>query len=169
MQIATTPYAPAGPPEAGITQDTNTESGETMVDEPKLRNEQLGYALLRAVVGVNLMMHGISRMITGPGEFAAKLVMQFEHAPLPAWSVWVFGLILPATEGLLGLLILVGLRTRAALVAASLLIMLLTFGSSLLQDWNVTGTQLTYALVYSILIFLHQHDGWSIDAWIKRH
>ena len=89
MQIATTPYAPTGPSKAGITQDTNTESGETMVDEPKLRNEQLGYALLRAAVGVNLMMHGISRMITGPGEFAAKLVMQFEHAPLPAWSVWV--------------------------------------------------------------------------------
>jgi thiosulfate dehydrogenase [quinone] large subunit len=147
----------------------NTENGKTMVNEPKLRNEQLGYALLRAVVGVNLMMHGVSRMITGPGEFAAKLVMQFEHTPLPAWSVWVFGLMLPAIEGLLGLLILAGLRTRAALVAASLVIMLLTFGSALLQDWPAAGTQLTYALVYSVLIFLHQYDGWSIDAWIKRH
>jgi thiosulfate dehydrogenase [quinone] large subunit len=140
-----------------------------MVDEVKLRNEHLGYALLRAVVGVNLMMHGVSRMIAGPGEFAAKLVMQFEHAPLPAWSVWVFGQIMPAIEGLLGLLILIGLRTRAALIAASLLIIVLTFGSSLLQDWTATATQLTYALVYSVLIFLHQHDGWSIDAWIKRH
>jgi thiosulfate dehydrogenase (quinone) large subunit len=140
-----------------------------MIDELKFRNEQIGYALLRAVVGVNLLMHGVSRMIAGPGVFAAKLVMQFEHAPLPAWSVWVFGLILPAIEGLLGLLIFLGLRTRAALVAASLLIMLLTFGSALLQDWNSTGTQLTYGLVYSVLIFLHQHDGWSIDALIKRH
>jgi thiosulfate dehydrogenase [quinone] large subunit len=140
-----------------------------MVNELRLRTEQIAYALLRAVVGVNLMMHGVSRMIAGPGEFAAKLVMQFEHAPLPAWSVWVFGLMLPAIEGLLGLLILIGLRTRAALVAASLLIMLLTFGSSLLQDWTVTGIQLTYALVYSILIFLHHYDGWSLDAWIKRH
>jgi len=140
-----------------------------MVDELKLRNEHLGYALLRAVVGTNLMMHGLSRMIAGPGEFAAKLVMQFEHTPLPSWSVWVFGQTLPAIEGLLGLLILIGLRTRAALVAASLLIIVLTVGSSLLQDWNITGIQLTYALVYSVLIFLHQHDGWSIDAWIKRH
>jgi thiosulfate dehydrogenase [quinone] large subunit len=140
-----------------------------MVDELELRNKQMGYALLRAVVGVNLMMHGISRMVAGPGVFAAKLVMQFEHAPLPAWSVWLFGLMLPTIEGLLGLLILLGLRTRATLVAASLLIMLLTFGSSLLQDWTITGIQLTYGLVYSALIFLHQHDGWSIDAWIKRH
>jgi thiosulfate dehydrogenase (quinone) large subunit len=140
-----------------------------MVDELKLRNEQMGYALLRAVVGVNLMMHGVSRMIAGPGVFAAKLVIQFEPAPLPTWSVWVFGLMLPAIEGLLGLLILVGLRTRAALVAASILIMLLTFGSTLLQDWASAGTQLTYALAYFVLIFLHQYDGWSIDAWIKRH
>ena len=140
-----------------------------MIEERELRNRQMGYALLRAVVGVNLMMHGVSRMIAGPGEFAAKLVMQFEHAPLPAWSVWVFGQIMPAIEGLLGLLILIGLRTRAALIAASLLIIVLTFGSSLLQDWTATATQLTYALVYSVLIFLHQHDGWSIDAWIKRH
>jgi thiosulfate dehydrogenase [quinone] large subunit len=147
----------------------NIENGKTMINEPKLRNEQLGYALLRAVVGVNLMMHGVSRMITGPGEFAAKLVMQFEHTPLPAWSVWVFGLTLPAIEGLLGLLILIGVRTRAALVAASLVIMLLTFGSALLQDWSAAGTQLTYALAYSVLIFLHQYDGWSVDAWIKRH
>jgi thiosulfate dehydrogenase [quinone] large subunit len=139
-----------------------------MIDELKLRNEQLGYALLRAAVGLNLLMHGISRMIAGPGEFAAKLVIQFEHTPLPVWGVWVFGLMLPAIEGLLGLLILVGLRTRAALVAASLVIMLLTFGSTLLQDWSAAGTQLIYALVYSVLIFLHQHDGWSIDAWIKR-
>jgi thiosulfate dehydrogenase [quinone] large subunit len=140
-----------------------------MVDELKLRNEQMGYALLRAVVGVNLMMHGVSRMIAGPGVFAAKLAIQFEHTPLPTWSVWVFGLMLPAIEGLLGLLILVGLRTRAALVAASILIMLLTFGSTLLQDWASAGTQLTYALAYFVLIFLHQYDGWSIDAWIKRH
>src|SRR5271170_141019 len=97
-------------------------SGETMIDELDLRNKQMGYALLRAVVGVNLMMHGVSRMIAGSGVFAAKLVIQFEHAPLPAWSVWVFGLTLPSIEGLLGILILVGLRTRAALVAASILI-----------------------------------------------
>jgi thiosulfate dehydrogenase [quinone] large subunit len=133
------------------------------------RDERLAYALLRAVVGTNLMMHGVSRMITGPGEFAAKLVMRFAHAPLPAWSVWAFGLTLPAIEGGLGLLLLIGLRTRAALIAASALIILLTYGSSLLQDWAATGTELTYAAVYAALLFLFRHNGWSVDAWIARH
>ena len=53
-------------------------------------------------------------------------------------------------------------------IAASLLITLLTFGSALLQDWSTAGTQLTYALVYFTLIFLHRHNGYSIDSWISR-
>ena len=132
-------------------------------------DERLAYALLRAVVGTNLMMHGVSRMIGGTGEFAAKLVMQFAHAPLPAWSVWAFGLTLPSIEGGLGLLLLIGLRTRAALIAASALIIVLTFGSSLLQNWSAAEIQLTYAAVYAALMFFHKHNGWSVDAWIARH
>jgi thiosulfate dehydrogenase [quinone] large subunit len=131
-------------------------------------DERLAYALLRVVVGTNLMMHGVSRMIAGPGEFAAKLVMQFAHVPLPAWSVWAFGLTLPAIEGGLGLLLLIGLRTRAALIAASALIIVLTVGSTLLQDWAAAGTQLTYAAVYAALLFLFRHNGWSVDAWMAR-
>jgi thiosulfate dehydrogenase [quinone] large subunit len=132
-------------------------------------DERLAYALLRIVVGTNLMMHGISRMVAGTGEFAAKLVMQFAHAPLPPWSVWAFGLVLPAVECGLGVLLLVGLRTRAVLVAASLLILVLTFGSSLLQDWSAAGAQLTYAAVYAALLFLRRHNSWSVDAWMERH
>jgi thiosulfate dehydrogenase (quinone) large subunit len=132
-------------------------------------DERLAYALLRIVVGANLMMHGISRMIAGTGEFAAKLVMQFAHAPLPAWSVWAFGLVLPAIEGGLGLLLLIGLRTRAVLIAAMLLIMVLTFGSSLLQDWSAAGIQLTYAAIYAALLFLRRYNSRSADAWMARH
>lgn len=138
--------------------------------EAALGNEdqRLAYALLRIVVGLNLMMHGISRMLIGPGVFASKLVGQFAHAPLPVWSIWSFGMVLPAIEALLGLLLLIGLRTRAALVAGSLLIMVLTFGSALVQDWPATGLQLTYALVYSVLLFLLRYNGWSVDGRLSR-
>ncbi|HEV2710634.1 MAG TPA: DoxX family membrane protein [Edaphobacter sp.] len=131
-------------------------------------DQRLAYALLRMVVGLNLMMHGVSRMIAGSDKFAAHLVDQFAHTPLPAWSVWGFGMVLPAIEGLIGLLLLLGLRTRAALVAGSLLIMVLTFGSSLTQDWAVAGLQLTYALIYSALLFLLRYNGWSLDACMVR-
>jgi thiosulfate dehydrogenase (quinone) large subunit len=135
--------------------------------ESKQNDERIAYALLRIVVGVNIMMHGISRMIAGPGAFSAKLVMQFEHTLLPAWSVWGFGLILPFIEGLLGLLLLLGLRTRATLIAASLLIAILTFGATIVQDWTSTAIQLTYAFVYAALLFLRRYNSWSIDTWIE--
>ena len=131
-------------------------------------DQRLAYALLRIVVGLNLMMHGVARMWIGPGVFAAKLVGQFAHAPLPVWRLWSFGMVLPVVEALLGLLLLIGLRTRAALVAGSLLIMVLTFGSSLVQDWSAAAIQLTYALVYSVLLFLLRYNGWSVDAWMTR-
>jgi thiosulfate dehydrogenase [quinone] large subunit len=140
-----------------------------MEAESEVRERRTAYALLRIIIGVNLMMHGVSRMISGPGEFAAKLVIQFTHAPLPAWSVWGFALMLPSIEGILGLLILVGLRTRAAVIAATLLIGALTFGSALVQDWNAAGVQLTYAMAYSALLFLRQYNGWSIDSWMVRN
>ena len=63
------------------------ESMATVLDSS---DQRLAYALLRMVVGLNLLMHGVSRMLAGPGTFAAKLAGQFAHAPLPAWSVWSF-------------------------------------------------------------------------------
>lgn len=131
-------------------------------------DERIAYALLRAVVGMNLMMHGVARIVAGPQKFAAKLLEQFAQAPLPGWSVWGFASMLPIVEGILGLLLLIGLRTRAVLIASSFLILVLTFGSTLVQDWSAAGTQLLYALVYSLLLFLRRYDGWSVDGWLAK-
>jgi thiosulfate dehydrogenase [quinone] large subunit len=129
-------------------------------------DEQVAYALLRAVVGTNLLMHGASRVITGKAAFAAQLSEQFVRSPLPAWSVHLFGMVLPAVEGLVGLLLLIGWKTRVALIAALLLMLVLTFGSALVQDWNAAGAQLLYALVFSVLLFLRRYNAWSLDACI---
>jgi thiosulfate dehydrogenase [quinone] large subunit len=128
------------------------------------KDERMGYALLRVVAGMNLLMHGLSRWMVGPAVFAGKLTEQFAKTPLPAWSVRGFGLVLPTVEATLGLLLLLGLGTRVGLIGASLLMVVLTFGSSLTQDWNAAGAQLVYALVFSALLFLRRYNGWSLDA-----
>jgi thiosulfate dehydrogenase [quinone] large subunit len=127
-------------------------------------DEKIAYALLRAVTGINLLMHGASRLIAGKAVFAGHLADQFAHSPLPQWSVHGFGMALPAVEGLLGLLLLIGWKTRTALIGASLLMMVLTFGSSLVQDWSAAGTQLMYALIFSVLLFLRRYNSWSLDG-----
>ena len=140
------------------------------IEEPGFRDRDkaLAYALLRIVLGTNIMMHGVSRLIAGPSAFSTKLVEQFAHSPLPPILVQLFGQCLPWVECLFGALLLIGLRTRAALVGGALLILVLTFGSSLVQDWQAASIQLIYAAVYAALLFLLPYNAWSIDALLAR-
>ena len=128
----------------------------------------LAYALLRITLGINIALHGISRTLAGPGTFVASLTKQFAATPLPDFAVRGFGYTLPWLEALIGLLILFGAFTRVALVAGALLIAVLTFGSSLHQDWNVAGLQLIYAAVYFILIAFRRYNSLSLDRLLQR-
>ena len=59
-------------------------------------------------------------------------------------------------------------NTDAHLIGGSLLILILTFGSALVQDWEIAGLQLIYALVYAVLLFLLSYNEYSADAVISR-
>jgi thiosulfate dehydrogenase [quinone] large subunit len=135
-----------------------------MIDTREKRDQRAAYALLRIILGVNICLHGVSRLITGGTLFSSKLAAQFAHSPLPGPLVSAFGTVLPWVEALFGLLILLGLRTRAALVGGSIVLWLLTFGSGLIQDWQAASAQLVYAAVYAALLFLIRFNGWSLDA-----
>ncbi len=128
----------------------------------------LGYALLRITLGINIALHGISRILAGPASFVSSLTRQFEGTVLPHFAVQGFGYALPWLEALIGLLILFGALTRVALIAGALLIVLLTFGSTLHQDWDIAGLQLIYALVYFVLISFGQYNSLSIDGLLSR-
>jgi thiosulfate dehydrogenase [quinone] large subunit len=133
------------------------------------RDIDSAYGMLRATLGVNICIHGISRLLVGPSSFAGTLVPMFDKTFLPAWSVYGFGLVLPWTEALLGLLLLIGLRTRIALLGGSLLILTLTFGSTLRQDWNGAGLQLIYAGVYAVLLAFLDRNFYSLDTLLSRN
>ncbi len=127
-------------------------------------DRRIAYALLRAIIGVNLAVHGITRLIAGPHAFAASLLNMFHATPLPPWLVAAFGLVLPWIEAVLGVLILFGLATRYALIAASITILALTFGSTLRQDWESAGLQLIYAAIYAALLAFRSENVYSLDG-----
>ncbi len=126
----------------------------------------LAYFLLRIVLGVNIAVHGLSRLYSGAGAFAHELVPLFSKTPLPATAVYTFGVSLPWLETFIGLLVLAGALTRYAYTLGMLLIAALTFGSTLRQDWGTAGLQLTYALVYAALFVTRQYNSFSVDHWI---
>ena len=132
------------------------------------KDAALAYLLLRVTIGTNIFVHGLSRILAGPSHFADALVPAFQHAPLPSGAVRLFALALPFAESIVGLLVLVGIRTRVALVAGALLILTLTFGATLNQDWESAGLQLIYAAVYAALLAFRHHDTFSVDALLNR-
>jgi thiosulfate dehydrogenase (quinone) large subunit len=72
-------------------------------------------------------------------------------------------------ETALGLLLLLGLFTRFALIAGALVMTALVFGTNLAQDWNVAGLQLIYCfLYYYLLAHRREKNLWSLDRWLSR-
>ncbi|HVB87202.1 MAG TPA: DoxX family membrane protein [Candidatus Dormibacteraeota bacterium] len=132
------------------------------------RDYSVAYALLRATLGMNIAMHGFSRIFAGVGGFAAGLEKQFAATPLPHIAVAAFAHALPWAEAAIGLLILFGVATRVALILGALLILVLTFGTNLHQDWNVAGLQLIYAVAYALLIAFHRYNAFSLDRLFSR-
>jgi thiosulfate dehydrogenase [quinone] large subunit len=66
------------------------------------RDIGIAYLMLRATLGLNIFIHGMSRIVLGVSAFASSLVPLFQKTFLPAWSVYTFGLALPGRRPLLG-------------------------------------------------------------------
>ena len=135
--------------------------------KPRYGDITRAYVLLRATLGLNICLHGVVRWTKGLHSFAESLVPLFAKTPLAPWSVFDFGYVIPILEALVGAAILFGLQTRRALQAGSILMLVLMFGSSLREDWSTVGIQLTYSVVYCILIAGAQFDGLGVDR-LKR-
>ena len=127
---------------------------------------RIAYAILRLTLGINIALHGVTRLMNGTGGFAAFLVTQFQATLLPRVLVEAFAHTLPWAETTIGLLMLAGLATRFALIAGGLLMAVLTFGTTLRQDFQNAGLQLFYSIAYFMLLSLRARNGFSLDAWL---
>jgi thiosulfate dehydrogenase [quinone] large subunit len=125
------------------------------------------YALLRVALGLNICLHGVVRWAAGLRDFAESLLPMFQKTPLPAWSVYSFGCVLPIVEALVGFCVLFGFQTKRALSSGFVLMLVLTFVSTLRQDWPTVGIQLMYSLVYSLLLVRTPVNYYSIDSRLR--
>ncbi len=128
----------------------------------------LGYGILRLTLGLDCIFHSASRW-PHVGQFVQQTVNQFAATPLPSWSVRWFSLAILIWEPIVELLLLIGFRTRPALVAGGLLIASLVFGTALRGDFPVLSEQLVYALLFFVLLLFRQgYDLWSVDHIIAQ-
>ena len=110
------------------------------------------YALLRLAIGTSMLTHGIKRIGHIPA-FADKTVTLFAPTFLPKAAVVAFAWTTPPLELLIGLLVAAGLFTRVGLSLGGLWMVLLIFGSNLIEQYDWVGIQLLYALIFAVLLY----------------
>src|SRR6267378_1190023 len=144
-----------------------------MSTTPRDPNLNRSWALLfaRLVLGLIFFMAGFWKVFQlGLLEHARKYFLPFSDTFLPVWSLWFVGVSVPLIELLAGALVILGLRTRDALIALGCVIVVVTFGH-LLHDalFNFSGHVIPrLALVLFVLCLPREDDRLSLDHFLKR-
>ncbi len=111
----------------------------------------------------------MSRLLANHQAFLAYLNNALAPAALiPKGTLPVFAAVLPWVETILGLLLLLGLFTRFALIAGFLVMILLMSGVTLAQDWETAGLELIYCIIYFILLTFLNRNYFSLDSLLRR-
>ncbi len=126
-------------------------------------NPALAHALARIGLGVNIMLQGLVRL-PKIAAFAEGVETQFADGPLPAPLVNLAAHVIVVAGASLGLLLVAGWFLRPALVGGMLLIILLLFGTSLIENWSGAGIQMVYLGFHALLLATLRYDRFSADA-----
>lgn len=126
----------------------------------------LPYLLLRLLIGMSYLGHGLVRL-PKLEKFSEWMVQSFEKSMLPPALVIPFSYILPFAEFITGILLLLGLFTRAALIAATVIMLVLIFGSSMIEDWNAIPSQLIHGAIAVYLLNYIEANLLSTDYKLK--
>ncbi|MBD2774330.1 DoxX family membrane protein [Iningainema tapete] len=131
------------------------------------RDAVLAYTFLRLVFGVNFFNHGLTRIGNIP-KFVESMVGMYKDTFVPAILVRVPAYVIPPLELAIGLLLILGLATRGALIAGFCLMIVLMSGVTLLQQWDTATSQLIYCLVFFVLLALNSLNTVSVDHFRQR-
>jgi uncharacterized membrane protein YphA (DoxX/SURF4 family) len=105
-----------------------------------------------------------------PAPACAKIFLPFSDTFLPIWSLWAIGVTIPFIELIAGALVLFGLRTRDALIALGMVLVIVTFGHLLHNAlFDFSGHVIPrLALLLFVLCLPREDDRFSLDYFLKR-
>jgi uncharacterized membrane protein YphA (DoxX/SURF4 family) len=127
----------------------------------------------RAVLGLIFFMAGVYKVFQqGPVGHVRQWFLPYSNTFLPIWSLWLVGVTIPFVELLCGLLVLIGLRTRLALVALGAVLVTVTFGHLLKEPLYAFHEHVIprLALLAFVLAVPSETDTLSVDGFLRsRH
>ena len=125
----------------------------------------------RLVLGLIFFMAGVWKVFElGPAGHVRKFFLPFEHTFLPVWSLWAVGYTIPFIELIAGALVILGLRTRYALVALGVVLAIVTFGHLLEHPLYAFNEHVIPRLALVLFVFLMPRDSdrFSLDHLFRR-
>lgn len=136
-----------------------------------LANPNVAWAALfaRLVLGLIFFMAGVYKVFQqGPLNHARKWFLPYSDTFLPVWSLWATGVAIPFIELIAGALVIIGFRTREALIALGLVLAIVTFGHLLKEPLYEFHTHVIPRLVLLlfVLVIPRDLDRFSIDHLI---
>jgi thiosulfate dehydrogenase [quinone] large subunit len=123
------------------------------------------FLLLRLGIGISMFGHGLVRLPKLAG-FSQWMVTSFEKSLLPNAIVTPFSYALPILEFGIGTLLILGLLTKQALLAGSIVMLLLLLGTTLIENWEALPSQLIHLVFFAILIQFISSNTWSLDYFL---
>ncbi|MDI9880250.1 DoxX family membrane protein [Flectobacillus longus] len=123
------------------------------------------FLLLRLGIGISMFGHGLVRLPKLAG-FSKWMVTSFEKSLLPSAIVTPFSYALPILEFGIGTLLILGLLTKQALLAGSIVMLLLLLGTTLIENWEALPSQLIHLVFFAILIQFISSNRWSLDYFL---
>jgi thiosulfate dehydrogenase [quinone] large subunit len=125
----------------------------------------------RLVLGLIFFMAGIWKVFgLGPAGHVQRFFLPFQHTFLPVWSLWAVGFTIPFVELIAGGLVIIGWKTRYALVGLGVVLAIVTFGHLLDQPLYAFHEHVIprLALVLFVLLMPQEIDRFSLDHLLKR-
>lgn len=125
----------------------------------------------REILGFIFFMAGVYKVFSlGPLEHARKYFLPFSQTFLPVWSLWATGTVIPIVEFLAGMMLIIGLRVREALIALGFVLVIVTFGHLVENPLYPFHEHVIprLALLVFVLLFPADDDRISIDYLLSQ-
>ncbi|MEI2272470.1 DoxX family membrane protein [Sphingobacterium sp. ML3W] len=120
------------------------------------------FLLLRLGIAISLFGHGLVRL-PKLNAFSQWMIASFEKSFLPKVMVLPFSYVLPVAEFTVGLFLLIGLFTKPALIMGAGVLLILLFGTAMIENWEAIPSQLLHLAFFALLLQFIQSNSWALD------
>lgn len=130
-------------------------------------NNTISFLILRLAIGASMFGHGLVRL-PKLDKFSGGMAKAFENSMLPAPLVTSFSYTLPIAEFVIGLLLIIGLFTRQALITGGIVMILLILGATSIENWEALVSQFIHVAFFATLLSCRTYNSYAVDNLLKK-